>query len=218
MNFFIFVISFAFSLAIALKSQKIGGGTYRVGVGMNRGASSIDNCFSPNWQFVGAKWKLTDALLNKPKPTHKWWSSAAWQRCLDDSNAAGSYLLFAYPLAYRARPQSLQVSYPTEYAFFDSTAFPFLRAYKLTFDPFDFQIVFPVSPSCSVAVEDYSDIHLSLLWKDNERNAVRVVLGRGLLFTRVETVSLSRPFHFSFQGRIKIWLQTNSIIGVTGKL
>lgn len=125
-----------------------------------------------------------------------------WRRCLND--AQSSLPIYAYPLAFRATPSGLSVSQVSETVVISHTDFSYLKAYKNTFDPFDFKLQYERPSQYQVLLEDYDDLTASFVWQDNAGNVVlRVVLGRGLPFFHVYQFDTTQKLQLVTQGSAK---------------
>lgn len=146
------------------------------------GPSSLNNCGNPaNPGFIPAIMKASH-LVQSPFPTNKWWSSALWRRCLDNPDSVGSEVIYPHPLALKALPNGLAVSYPQEHQIIQSQEFSFIREYKYSFYPWDFVVSSPnsvPSPQNGALVYEYSDMHVTLFWPAYTMFAI---FGRGSPF------------------------------------
>lgn len=212
-----FLILFGRISASVIKVSDSGRASYFEGIPSPlHGASSISNCQRPAEaaQFQPCEKKLSENYKNKYGnkiiPTHQWWSSLVWRRCLDVPGSLGSMPMHAYPLSVQARLDGLEIGYPLEVDYYSGqgTAFPFLKAYKHPHQPFDFLVRVSGLEVPAVQLDDYSDLTVTMRW--GITNHMLATMGRGLPFVyftsvRQSGVSSGETVQLIFQGRITVW-------------
>ncbi|KAI3641244.1 hypothetical protein MIR68_000716 [Amoeboaphelidium protococcarum] len=205
LKFFVYQATIITHVRVLLAQQviDIGSGSYYASIPAskgNKGASSISDCSVQDQRTVPAEFFVTQR--EEPIPTHQWYGSLVWRRCLND--AQSSLPIYAYPLAFRATPSGLSVSQVSETVVISHTDFSYLKAYKNTFDPFDFKLQYEKPAQYQVLLEDYDDLTASFVWQDNAGNVVlRVVLGRGLPFFHVYQFDTTQKLQLVTQGSAK---------------
>jgi hypothetical protein len=150
-----------------------------------KGASSITNCISndpPN--FVPAVMKASKNV-SFPYPTHKWYSSLLWRRCLDLKQSLGSLSMYPHPLGLTADLDGLRITYPKEFQVYEDPIYPFVSAFKIFNDPYDFKVTLVGLQSSQANLVEVSDMHICIEWKDDSK-ILRARTGRGIPYVYFE--------------------------------
>lgn len=144
--------------------------------------------------------KISSRLDGKPIPTNDWWSTLLWTTYNSTSHGWGFY---AYPLAYRSRPDGLAIEYTVPISSQRNFKQPMSEVFPIVVG------VEGLGTSESL-VDDFSDWTVTAAWFEGNHN-FKATIGMAMPFTYFEKssseiakVKLNYPSPVTVQGNILI--------------